>query len=101
MQTCRGHLAAVTWAVLVTLAAASQTLIPSFPEGCPYIDTSCTRVELLPIKRNDTCHQNIAAGFAQEVAAADALQVKGTAISSVACSALDCPLRAVYGCIVY
>lgn len=55
--------------------AQAQTLIPSFPEGCPYIDTSCTRVELLPTRRNDTCHQDIALGFTQDVAAADEQQV--------------------------
>ena len=75
MLARRASVLVVALASLVVNATASPVLIPSFPEGCPYIDTSCTRVELLPIKRNDTCHQNIAAGFAQDVAAADAQQV--------------------------
>lgn len=62
-------------AIFVVTATAAQTLIPSFPEGCPYIDTSCTRLELLPTRRNDTCHQDIATGFTREVAAADEKQV--------------------------
>lgn len=60
---------------LAVTATAEQTVIPSFPEGCPYIDTSCTRVELRPIRRNDTCHQEIASGFSQDVAVADEQQV--------------------------
>ena len=62
-------------ACLAIFVVTAQTLIPSFPKGCPYIATSCTRVELLPTKRNDSCHQDIATGFSQDVAAADEQQV--------------------------
>ncbi len=61
--------------VFLTSVTPSQTLIPAFPEGCPYIAENCTRLELLPVQRADSCHQNIAAGFAQEIAAADDAQV--------------------------
>ena len=61
--------------VFLTSVTPSQTLIPAFPEGCPYIAENCTRLELLPVQRTDSCHQNIAAGFAQEIAAADDAQV--------------------------
>ena len=70
--------AALQTVVIIALAGhvvASQTLIPAFAEGCPYIGGNCTTLELLPVPRNDTCHQNIAADIAQEVAAADAAQV--------------------------
>lgn len=70
-----GVLSFACLAIFVVGATANQTLIPAQAIGCPYIDTSCTRVELLPSRRNDTCHQDIASGFSQEVAAADEQQV--------------------------
>ena len=75
MLSRQGMVHVACLAIVVVTATAAQTLSPSFPEGCPYIDTSCTRVELLPARRNDTCHQDIATGFTQEVAAADEQQV--------------------------
>lgn len=77
MFSSPGVVFAACLATFVVAGAESQaqTLIPSFPEGCPYIDTSCIRVELLPTRRNDTCHQDIALGFIQDVAAADEQQV--------------------------
>ena len=75
MISRQGMVHTLCLATFVVTATAAQTLIPSFPEGCPYIDTSCTRVELLPTRRNDTCHQDIATGFTQDVAAADEQQV--------------------------
>lgn len=68
-------LTAASLTIFVVSATATQTLIPAEATGCPYIVTSCTRVELLPSRRNDTCHQDIASGFSQDVAAADEQQV--------------------------
>ena len=48
------------------LVTATETLIPSIAEGCPYIAENCTQLELLPVPRNDSFHQNIAASFAQK-----------------------------------
>ena len=74
--TCRSRLLPVALlSVFLTSVTPTQTLIPAFPEGCPYIAENCTQLELLPLQRTDSCHQNIAAGFAQEIAAADDAQV--------------------------
>jgi len=74
-SSCSRLLPFALLSVLLTSVAPSQTLIPAFPEGCPYIAENCTQLELLPLQRTDSCHQNIAAGFAQEIAAADDAQV--------------------------
>ncbi len=74
-SSCSRLLPFALLSVLLTSVTPLQTLIPAFPEGCPYIAENCTRLELLPVQRTDSCHQNIAAGFAQEVAAADDAQV--------------------------
>ena len=74
--SCRSRLLPVALlSVFLTSVTPTQTLIPAFPEGCPYIAENCTRLELLPVQRTDSCHQNIAAGFAEEIAAADDAQV--------------------------
>lgn len=70
-----GFLTVACLTIIVVTATAAQTLIPARSEGCPYIDTSCTRVELLPTRRIDTCHQEISSGFSQDVASADEQQV--------------------------
>ncbi|KAL0045781.1 hypothetical protein WJX82_004200 [Trebouxia sp. C0006] len=73
-SSCSRLLPFALLSVLLTSVAPSQTLIPAFPEGCPYIAENCTQLELLPVQRTDSCHQSIAAGFAQEIAAADDAQ---------------------------
>jgi len=74
-SSCSRLLLVALLSVFQTSVAPTLTLIPAFPEGCPYIAENCTRLELLPVQRTDSCHQNIATGFAQEIAAADDAQV--------------------------
>ena len=83
------------FALLVTClstATAIPTLIPAnAADACPYIAENCTQLELLPVERNDTCHRSIAAGFAQEIAAADTNQV-----SWLLCSARTTSILSIY-----
>lgn len=55
--------------------SAAQLLLPNVSEGCMYIPEPCTAVVLVPSPRNDSCHRQEADHFAQQVSAADGVNV--------------------------
>ena len=51
-------------------------LLPNVSEGCPYIPEDCTKLELEPVPRADSCHQQEGSHLSQQVQAADAVNVR-------------------------
>lgn len=64
------HLASLSYQL-----SAAQSLLPNVSTGCPYLPEPCTEVALLPVPRNDSCHRQEANDLAQQVLAADAINV--------------------------